>query len=176
MLKLQFVIEAVDKSTAGLRAINKRIDETVDKLTLPARKIRASVNSLLAESGIEKVGAAWDGLRNKIASLPMVAAVSLGGAFAGLHSTVERMAHLQDLALQLNIPVQTLKQLGYAASLSGSSLDEMSQALVFLNSNMAKATTGDKEALLWFERQGLSLASSSPWAMRAATFSARSSR
>lgn len=156
-MKLQFVIEAVDKATDRLRGINKAVDSSVERIAAPARKLRAAVNGLLAESGIERVQNAWGNLKDKIAAMPMVAAVSMGGAFAVMHRTVEEVDRLVDMARKLNVPVAQLQRLGYAASVNGSNVEEMVASLQHLSMNMVEAGNGSKEAQLWFARMGIPL-------------------
>lgn len=157
-MKLQFVIEAVDKATDRLRGINKAVDTSVERIAAPARKLRAAVNGLLAESGIERVQNAWGNLKDKIAAMPMVAAISMGGAFAIMHRTVEEVDRLVDMARKLNVPVAQLQRLGYAASVNGSNVEEMVQSLQHLAQNMVEAGNGSKEMQLWFTRHGITLA------------------
>jgi len=158
MLKLQFVIEAVDKATAKLGAVNKAVDASVERITAPARKLRAAINGLVAESGIDKVQAAWGDLKEKVAKLPMIAALSLTGAFAVMHRTIEEIDRTVDAARKLNVPIGQFQRLGYAASVNGSSIEEMGSSLQFLSQNMVEAVGGSKETQLWFARIGLSVA------------------
>lgn len=157
-MKLQFVIEAVDKATSKLGAINKAVDATVDRVTLPARKLRASINNMVAESGYDKVSSAWKGLKEQVTKLPMVAAISLGGAFAVMHQTIEEIDRTVDVSKKLNIPIQQFQRLGFAASVNGSSVEDMGTSLQFLSQNMVEAIGGSKEAAVWFARVGIPIA------------------
>ena len=61
-LKLSFVVEAVDKATSHLKAINQRIDA----ITEPARRVRASFNAMARESGLPRVARAAAELRKQM--------------------------------------------------------------------------------------------------------------
>lgn len=157
MLKLQFTIDAVDKATAKLTGINQAVEKSVERVTEPYRKLRASINGLVENSGLEKVKEAWGGLKDQIMKLPGVAALSLGGAFALMHRTIETIDHTVDAARKLNVPIAMFQRLGYVAAVSGSSEDDMAQSLQFLSQNMVDAVSGSKDAQLWFLRVGLSV-------------------
>ena len=125
MLKLQFTIDAVDKATAKLTGINKAVEQSVERVTEPYRKLRASINGLVDNSGLDKVKDAWAGLKDLIMKLPGVAALSLAGAFAVMHRTIDSIdrtvdAHVKTLRAKLKAvapevePIRTLRGTGYA--------------------------------------------------------------
>jgi hypothetical protein len=157
MLKLQFTIDAVDKATAKLTGINKAVEKSVERVTEPYRKLRASINGLVENSGLDKIKDAWGGVRDQVMKLPGVAALSLGGAFAVMHQTIESIDRAVDVSKKLNIPIQQFQRLGYVAAVSGSSEESMGESLQFLSQNMIDAVSGSKDAQLWFQRVGISL-------------------
>lgn len=157
MLKLQFTIDAVDKATAKLTGINKAVEQSVERVTEPYRKLRASINGLVENSGLDKVKDAWAGLKDQIMKLPGVAALSLAGAFAVMHRTIDSIDRTVDASRKLNVPIQQFQRLGYVAAVSGSSEEEMASSLQFLSQNMVEAASGSKDAQLWFTRVGLSV-------------------
>ncbi|MFG6462257.1 hypothetical protein ACG04Q_11815 [Roseateles sp. DXS20W] len=157
MLKLQFVIDAVDKATSKLTGINKAVEKSVERATAPYRKLRASINGLVENSGLDKLQGAFDGVKSRIAALPGVAALSMGGAFAVMVSTIRRIDEMGDASKKLNVPIQQFQRLGYAAQMSGSSEQDMAASLQFLSQNMVEAINGSKEMQLWFTRVGLSV-------------------
>jgi hypothetical protein len=153
MLKLQFTIDAVDRVTAKLAGINK----AVDRAAAPYRKLRASINSLAENSGIDRLGAATGRLRERFGNLPLLATAATGGVVAGLVQTIRRIDQLQDSAKKLGVPIEQLQRMGYAAQMSGSSQEEMASSLQFLSQNMAEALSGSKEMQLNFRRAGLEM-------------------
>lgn len=155
MLKLQFTIDAVDRATAKLVGINKAVEKSVERVTAPYRKLRASINGLVENSGVDRLTSAFGNARERIAKLPGVAALSMGGAFAIMLSTIRRIDQMADTAKKLDVPIQMFQRLGYAAQLSGSSEEDMATSLQFLSQNMIEAVNGGKEAQLWFSRVGL---------------------
>lgn len=72
--KAQFIITAVDKATATLRNINRRVSE----MTQPARDVQRSFSSLAREGGLYKVGRAAKTAGSAISNVGSEAA-SLGG-------------------------------------------------------------------------------------------------
>jgi hypothetical protein len=50
-LKLSFIIEAIDRATGPMRAVNARIEQ----VTAPVRQVRASFNALLQEAHLPKL-------------------------------------------------------------------------------------------------------------------------
>lgn len=164
MLKLSFTIDAVDRATAKLTGINKAVERSVERATAPYRKLRAAINGLVENSGIDRVqGAlrrvqgAWGGVRDQFARLPAVAALSLGGIATAMLMTITSIDGMVDVSKKLNIPIQQFQRLGYAAQMSGSSEQEMGSSLQFLSQNMVEAINGSKEMQLWFTRVGLSV-------------------
>lgn len=162
-LKLEFVLQAVDKATATVTKINR----TIDRLTEPAKRVRAAFTALLKESRMDRVQAAMGmlgervgGLTGKLGAVAAgVAAVTAGttAAVFGFKQVADQVDGIADSAKLLSMTTQRLQQMGYAAQMAGSSQDEMSDALRFLNRNIAEAIAGNKEAAAWFARVGLSV-------------------
>lgn len=162
-LKLEFVLQAVDKATATVTKINR----TIDRLTEPAKRVRAAFTSLLKESRMDRVQAAMGllgervgGLTGKLGAVAAgVAAVTVGttAAVFGFKQVADQVDGIADSAKLLSMTTQRLQQMGYAAQMAGSSQDEMSEALRFLNLNMAEARRGSKETAAWFAKVGIPL-------------------
>ncbi|MBN8486369.1 MAG: hypothetical protein J0M20_01350 [Burkholderiales bacterium] len=161
-LRLAFVLEAIDKATATVAKVNARID----KLTEPARKVRAAFRNLIDEGRFARIGAAADNVAQRWANVREVlggvvrGATLVGGALAGAFYGFKRLAdgndRLADTAKMLGISTQELQRLGYAAQMSGSSTEEMGDALRYLSKAKAEALAGNQEMLTWFERVGVS--------------------
>ena len=71
--------------------------------------------------------------------------------------TVELGGKLSDLSQQIGVPAETLQQLGYAAQLSGSSMEGMSTALRILSRNVSAAADGGKEQAKTFREMGVAI-------------------
>lgn len=162
-LRLAFVIDVVDRATAAVNRINAR----VDKMTEPARRVRAAFNGLLDASRMDRVRSAMGELGERTQGLlvwgrgvAQVAAgigLAAGGAGFALKGHIDRVDQMLDQAKKLNIPIEMYQRLGYAADMNGSSTAEMGQALQFLAQNMVDAINGSKETATWFARVGLSV-------------------
>lgn len=72
-------------------------------------------------------------------------------------SAIDAAAHLNDLATETNLSVEKLSGLGYAASQSGSSLDEMAANLQKLAVKAADAAAGNDAAKASFDTLGVSV-------------------
>lgn len=165
-LRLAFVLEAVDKATAKVRAVRER----VDKLNEPARRVRASFNALNEETDRfgrgalrEQLGTITEKTGRLAATVAglvggfTAATVAAGGVFWALKRTIDQVDTMADTSKKLGIATQQYQRLGYAAQLNGSSQEEMGAALQFLSQNMVEAVNGSKEAALWFDRVGIPL-------------------
>lgn len=161
-LRLAFVLEAIDKATSTVAKVNARID----KLTEPARRVRAAFKDLFEESRFSRIGDAaelvgkrWQALTGLVSEITRVAAaatLAVGGLFMGFKRMADGTDRLSDTAKMLGVTTQELQRLGYAAQMSGSSTEEMGDALRFLSRAKADALSGNKEMAQWFERVGIS--------------------
>jgi hypothetical protein len=162
-LRLAFVIDAVDRATARVRAVNERIDRIAD----PVRRVRASFSALYRESRFDQITgsvgrlgeaagglAAWGGGVATMLATMTAGATAFGFALKGV---VDRVDAMNDRAAVLGMGVDQLSRMGYAAQLNGSSVEEMAQALEFLANNQTQALQGSKELAAWFQRAGISL-------------------
>jgi phage-related protein len=148
-LKLSFTIEAIDKATARVKAINK----TIASLSRPARDIK----KLWAETGIGERSAA---LGNQLRSLRTGALYLAGFGTAAVYS-LKHLAGLGDQAVntakRVGITVEAVQRLNFAAEQNGSNAGEMADGLKFLNRNAVEAATGSQQAATWFRRAGVSV-------------------
>lgn len=148
-LKLSFTIEAIDKATARVKAINK----TIASLSRPARDIK----KLWAETGIGERSAA---LGNQLRGLRTGALYLAGFGTAAIYS-LKHLAGLGDQAVntakRVGVTVEAVQRLNFAAEQNGSNAGEMSDGLKFLNRNAVAAATGSAEAGIWFRRAGISV-------------------
>jgi len=164
MLKLSFVIEAIDRATAPVRAINQRIE----KMTEPVTKIRASFNSLLRESHLPRlaeqareVGKRFEGVTGALRGIAGAAFIVAGAGAAmwfPLKSVIDAGSKVNDTAAMLGISAREFQRVAYALTLDGSSAEDAATALRFLQKNAVEAISGSKEMQLWFRRAGMSSA------------------
>jgi hypothetical protein len=87
----------------------------------------------------------------------------IAGAFAfdkiiaGFSSAIEKGDQLQDIANKFGIAASSLQQIGNAASLSGSGIDDVASSMNKLSVNAGKAIGGDTGLAKAFENIGLSV-------------------
>jgi hypothetical protein len=161
-LRLAFTLEAIDKATATVAKVNARID----KLTEPARRVRAAFTSLIRESRLDRIGDAADRVGSRLGVLKgqvmsvvqgvaAIAAVGVGAAL-GFKRIADEVDHINDTAQLLGVSTQQLQRMGYAAQLNGSSFDQLAESLKFLSANMVDARNGNQQMVDWFKRLGVS--------------------
>lgn len=144
--KLKLVLSAVDKVTAPLRSINRRIEELVK----PVRKVRNAFKDLAKEAHLDKLGA---GL-SKLAGWAKTAAVAAIGAGAGILAFAERTADaadsLSEFVRLVGMNVEEFQQLQWAAKRAGIDNDVFAASMKTLARNVgaAKAGTGKLAGLL----------------------------
>lgn len=100
-------------------------------------------------SSTQKTLQNWAGAVVAVFSVSAIVDFTKGVLDAG-----ERM---HDLSIATNLSVETLSGLGYAASQSGSSLDDVAVAMQKLASKAADAAAGNKEAKASFDTLGVSV-------------------
>ena len=161
-LKLSFIIEAIDRATATVRAVNER----VDSVTEPVRRVRASFNSLLQESHLPKLAAqakvVSDKFSDVVGSLRGIggAALVVAGAAAAmwfpLKHVIDAGSKVNDTAAMLGTSARDFQRVAYALGLDGSSAEDAANSLRFLQKNAVDALTSNKEMAIWFRRAGMS--------------------
>jgi hypothetical protein len=161
-MKLSFIIEAIDRATAPVRAINKRIDE----VTEPVRRVRASFNSLLQESHLPRLAEQWRQVSDKfggvtgalrnIGGAGLVAAAAVAAVWFPLKHVIDAGSKINDTAVMLGTTSREFQRVAYALSLDGSSAEDAGNSLRFLQKNAVEALTGNKEMAVWFRRAGMS--------------------
>lgn len=162
MLKLSFVLEAVDRATNVVR----RIDRTIGAITAPARRAGAAMRAITEASGWPRIAAATEnvskritglmhnvhGLRSALLHLGVAAAI----AVYPLQHTIDEASKINDTAAMLGTSARELQRLSYALTLDGSSMEDAGTALRFLQRNAVEAVTGNQEMAMWFRRAGIS--------------------
>jgi phage-related minor tail protein len=146
---LSIVLRTVDRATAGINAINKRIDAA----TKPIRDFRKALGELREKSGIDEIGAGFRGVGNALTGILGKVAIiggAVGVAVAGVFSLVSEFDDLGDKAEAIGVGVDFLAQMRHAAELSGASVEQLDGGLQgFVKSlGQARAGTGRMAAFL----------------------------
>jgi hypothetical protein len=161
-LKLSFIIEAIDRATATVRKVNERIDKVAE----PVRKVRASFNALLRESHLprmatlaQEVSSRFDGVTRSARGIAAAALIVAGAGAAmwlPLKHVIDAGSRVNDTAATLGVSARQFQRIAYALTLDGSSAEDAAIGLRFLQKNAVEAITGSKEMALWFTRAGIS--------------------
>ncbi|HET9063677.1 MAG TPA: hypothetical protein VFO62_10350 [Candidatus Binatia bacterium] len=137
---LEIVISAVDKATAGIRAIKQRID-AIAVLAAPIGLIGERLGGLANEAGLPRLVDGFKGVGGAIATvLGRVAMIGgvVGGAVAGLMSLVDGFDDLGDKAEAAGVGVDFLAQMRYAAERSGAAAEKLDTGLINLSKSMGE--------------------------------------
>lgn len=166
-LKLSFIIEAIDRATAPVRAVNARIEQ----VTEPVRRVRASFNALLQESHLPRlasqaklIGDKFQGVTGAVRGLAgaAFAVAGIGGAggalWAGLKHIIDSKADMAETAKMVGMTSREFGRLSYALSLDGGSAEDAAMAIKFLQKNAIEALSGNRDMAQWFRRAGISAA------------------
>lgn len=156
-IALSVIIQAVDKVTAPLRAINERIK----RITAPFQAIGNKFASLYSESGLPRlvtafssVGSAVGGVIKEVGALAAkitgVTALAAAGLFGIVNAATESGDATAKLAKRLKLTVDEFMSLQFAAEGAGISQEEFASAMDYFNKTMgaAKADTGPLVGLL----------------------------
>lgn len=111
-------------------------------------------------SGFKRAEQAVESISKKLGSLAGVGAVWVGAA-AGIavltNEAIDQADALKDLGDEMGTSTQAIQQLGYAATLSGSSAEAMTAGLGALNRTVGEALTGNEGAAKAFASLGISI-------------------
>lgn len=142
-VELGIILRTVDKATAGIKAINEKLDQ----LTKPARDFGKALKELGEKSGFTKVTEGFHEVGK--ASKEVFKHVLEGAAIIGetthlVLEMIEGFSTLNDTAERIGVSVDALAGLRYAASKSGSSVEKLDQGLTTFVENLGgvKAGTG----------------------------------
>lgn len=138
---LSIVLRTVDKATAGINAVNKRLDE----VTKPTRDLGKAIGDLGAKSGFNAVGAGFRGVGSAVKDLFgkfLVIGGAIGAAVLGLKSFVDEFDDLGDKAEAAGVSVDFLAQMRFAAERSGASLEQLDGGIQALALGMGQLRAG----------------------------------
>lgn len=111
-------------------------------------------------TGFARAEKAISGISSRITSLAGLSAVWAGLAVSAGIATVQAVDQadaLKDLSDQVGASTTAIQQLGYAATLTGSSSESMNTGLAVLNRTIGEALTGNEEAAKSFNKLGIVL-------------------
>jgi phage-related minor tail protein len=153
---LSIVIRTVDKATAGIQAVNKKIDE----ITRPTRDFGKALGELGEKSGLHSVvdgfkgvGGAVEGLIGKIALIGGVASLAVHSVL-GL---VDEFDDLGDKSEKLGVTVDFLAAMRFAAERSGAAVDVLDQGLTAFSQNLGQLRGGSGKLLTSLQKWAPSL-------------------
>lgn len=138
---LSIVIRTVDRATAGINAINKRLDA----MTKPLRDFGKALSDLGEKSGFDSVVAGFRGVGNAIGGVLSKVAV-IGGVVAlavhGVLGLVEEFDNLGDTSEKLGVTVDFLAAMRFAAERSGASVESLDQGMSAFGASMGQLRAG----------------------------------
>lgn len=145
---LSIVLKTVDKATAGIAAVNKRLEgitAPIKGLNKAAGEFKEHLGLILGASGIPAMGDALRGVGNAVSGLIGKLAV-VGGiaslAVHGLVGLVDEFDTLGDKAEKLDVTVDFLAAMRFAAERSGASVESLDQGLTAFGENMGQLRGG----------------------------------
>lgn len=147
---LSIVLQLVDKTTAGVRAFQDRINGVVGRLTGPLKALGGSLAGLAKEAGVGKLVESIKGVGGALAGIAGKAALVGGavvGAALGVKSLVDGFDDMGDLAERLGVSVDFIAQLRYAAERSGASVEELDGGLKAFTASLGQARAGTGKML-----------------------------
>lgn len=113
--KLRLVIAAIDKTTAPIRAINRRIESMI----APVRKVQRAMRSLADESGLTKLGRGFAKLTSLAKNLALGGLAAGAGILEFTRRTAESTDSLAELTRQLGVGIERYQDLEFAAMRAG---------------------------------------------------------
>jgi hypothetical protein len=121
--------------------------------------------ALVAKVGLDKSGFSTglsalksevQGFSSEIKNM-LAGGFAVGSIFEGLKGAIEKGDQLQDIAEKFGVSASKLQMLGNAASVYGSSVENISAGLNKLSLAQQKATSGDEALIATFKEAGVSL-------------------
>lgn len=159
---LEVVISAVDKATAPLARIQKRLSDFGE----PVRRLRASFAGLMDASGLSRFGKSVGNVREKlgavvseagalIAKVTAVAGVAGFAMFRLVKGTADYGDNVDELAKKAMMSAQAFQRQAYAAKFSGIEQEQLAGAYGKLGQNIVEAIGGNKKLAAAFAFAGI---------------------
>lgn len=139
--QLSIVLRTVDRATAKINAINKRLDA----VTKPIRDFKKALGDLREKSGLDDVIGGFRGVGSALSDvLGKVALVGgvVAAAVSGLFKLVDGFDELGDKAEAIGVSVDFLAQMRYAAERSGASVEQLDAGLQAFSKSLGQARAG----------------------------------
>lgn len=140
---LSIVIRAVDRATAVVRKVNDSVNRLSGVSTL--RALGESLKGIGKETGLGEVAEGFKGVGSAIKGLIeklVVLGAAATGAVALLFHLVEEFDDLGDKADKLDVTVDFLASMRYAAERSGASVESLDDGLKTFVQNIGQARAG----------------------------------
>lgn len=161
--KVSIVIQAIDRATATVKAING----TIARMAAPARASSRALGSLLTQTGYARVskaalgvGKSFDSMTRSVRNIATASAVAIG-ALGGMYYALTRITNAGESAVKaaqsFGTTVPEWQKLAYAAEIGDVAVEDLGQSLGMLNKRAVAAATGNQQAATWFRRAGLSV-------------------
>lgn len=143
---LSIVLRTVDKATAKINAVSKRLDA----LTRPTRDFKKALSDLAEKSGFNAVLSGFRGVGSAIeGTLLKVAGIgfAVGEAAHFVLELIDKFAQLGHVAARAGVEADFLAGLRYAAQKSGASIEQLDQGVQTLTDNIGQMRAGTGRAL-----------------------------
>lgn len=164
--KIEVVLALLDKATAPIAAINKRIASIQE----PVRRLNNKLVLLGKEGGLGRltdaaggVRKAFGGVTDEVSNLFGIATKAaagvgvIGGALFGLvKMTANTGDAFDELSTKAGVSASFFQKSAYAASFASVSQEALAASMSKMNANIVGAVSGSKEMQLWFKRAGIS--------------------
>lgn len=154
---LSIILRTVDRATAGIKAVNERLDH----LTKPTREFGKALKELGEKSGFNAVAEGFKGVRE--AGKETFIKLLEGAAIIGetthlLLELVDSFANLGHAAERAGVEVDFLAGLRYAAGKAGVPVEKLDMGIQALTANMGQAKAGTGRMLKFLNQVGPVLA------------------
>lgn len=153
--KLKLVLEAIDRTAAPLRAVNKRIEG----MLAPVRKVRNAMRSLANEAGLPAVGQRLATLGKQFTRFAAIGVGALAGVLEFTRRTAEWADGLSEMTRQLGIGVEQFQEYQFAAHRAGVDSEAFAGSMRFLTKNVGQLKAGTGPLLGLLKRVSPALAS-----------------
>src|SRR5512139_1954940 len=155
---LSIVINTVDKATAKIQAINKRLDvltAPIKNLNKATKDLRDNIGTIVNASGLPKVVAGFRGVGGAVQDLlgkVFLIGGAVGGATLALKALVDDFDDMGDKAERVGTSVDFLAQLRYAAERSGAEVATLDSGLGTLSTGMGQLRAGTGRMLAFLNK------------------------
>ena len=148
---LGIVLSAVDKVTGPLKGIQSKFKSVSDSIEGQKDKWKLKSEALGFPRLKKDFGAFTDSLK-PIAGAMAVVGVAGAAAFALVKSSADKLDNLGDLSKSIGVNVRAIQEWRYAASMGGSSAEDLDEGMKTFTLSMGKAHAGGGK-LLGFLKQ-----------------------